>query len=432
MKNKYYSLISLGVLTAVASGVFVFATPHIALAVSAPTIRTPKNGAVVAPDTKIVVTGLAQNNSTIYFILDKKVIGGTKVKNGKNNLGSFSFTIKQTLSRGVKHSLESQALNKGAKSPFSSPITFTLPKTWPRRLDGVIVDASKANVLPVAVMIENLAQVRPQSGLASASIVYEALAEGGIPRFMAIFARDDMLKVGPVRSTRPYYVDIAKEYGGPLLHAGGSRDAFQEIGRLQVRSIDALVNKTAKYFFRTGTSPSTHNLFTNKTRIAAIKNDFKLESVIAGFDPWKFKDDPVLSKRPNEKRQLTIDFKSGREYIVMYKYERASNSYLRFNGGRPHLDANYPKATQIKVKNVVVQLIEKEKVLDAKKHLALQITGSGKGWLLQDGKLQQIIWRKAKANSRTKFYFTNGKEIEFDRGNTWVEIVPKDRPVTYK
>jgi hypothetical protein len=227
-------------------------------------------------------------------------------------------------------------------------------------------------------------------------------------------------------------VDWAKEYGGPLLHAGGSRDALNEIGKLKVRSIDALVNKTAKYFFRVGKYASTHNLFTSKVFIPKIKKDFGLTKVKATFEAWKFKDEAPLAKRPNEKRQLIIDFKSGSQYVVAYKYERSSNSYARFNGGKPHLDANYPQKTQIKVKNVVVQLIEKERVIDWKKHLTLQITGSGRGWLLQDGKLQKIIWKKPNSAARTKYYFLNGKEVELNRGNTWIEVVPKDRPVLFK
>src|SRR5689334_13298629 len=82
----------------------------------------------------------------------------------------------------------------------------------PRRLDGVLVKDSQSNLWPVAVMIDNHTAARPQAGLSKASIVYEALAEGGIPRFMAVFARTDVPLIGPVRSTRPYFVRYAAEY----------------------------------------------------------------------------------------------------------------------------------------------------------------------------------------------------------------------------
>ncbi len=434
MKNKIggsrIAIVAL-ILVLAASGLFVVGIPHQAYALSAPTIRTPKNNYVLPPDTSLTVSGLVANNSSVFFFIDGKLIGGVRAKNGKKGTASFAFKAKQTWPAG-SHTLRAQAVFGKDKSVYTDPLTFTVPKIWPRRVDGVMVDAAKANLTPVAVMIENLAQVRPQSGLASASIVYETLAEGGVPRFLAIFARDDMLKVGPIRSARPYFVDWAREYDAPLLHAGGSRDALEEVGRVHARSIDALVNKTARYFFRVGKTETTHNLFTNKKQIAAVKKDFKTDVTKAVFGTWKFKDSPAFAKLPKEKRALIIDFRSGKQNIVAYRYDRASNSYARENGGKPHVDVNYPKPTQIKVKNVVVQLIEKERVLDRQKHLALKITGQGKGWLLQDGKLYQIIWKKAKAESRTKFYFTNGKEVEFNRGNTWIEVVPNDRPVVYK
>jgi len=40
---------------------------------------------------------------------------------------------------------------------------------------------------PLAVMVENHVEARPQSGLFFADIIYEAVAEGGITRFMALF-----------------------------------------------------------------------------------------------------------------------------------------------------------------------------------------------------------------------------------------------------
>lgn len=430
MKHRNHLAKYIFALTIMMSGVFIFGV-HSAQALSGPTVISPKNGYILPPDTQLVVTGLVKNGSSVFLFIDGKLMAGVLPKNGKKGTASFKFKVKPNFSIG-NHTIQTIARQQKVTSAYTDKITFTVPKVWPRRIDGLMVPSAQANTVPISIMIENLYTVRPQAGLAAASVVYETLAEGGIPRFLAIFARTDMPKVGPVRSARPYYVDVAKEYNATLMHAGGSRDAFNEVGRMKLRSIDALVNKTARYFFRAGPSATTHNLFTKSALLKAVYNDFKLDTVKATFQSWKFKDDPVLAKRPNEKRTLTIDFRSGSQYIVAYRYERISNSFIRYNGGKPFLDANLPKNTPVRVKNVIVQLIEKEKVLDWQKHLALQITGSGRGWLLQDGKLQQIMWRKAKVDSRTVFYYLNGREVELTRGNTWVEIVPKDRVVTWK
>ncbi|MFH1171521.1 MAG: DUF3048 domain-containing protein [bacterium] len=408
-----------------------FLHPQPARALAAPTLLSPADGYTVPPDTPLRFSGVTPKNTTVYFIVDGKVIGGVKTKTTKKPTAGFSFTPKKTFSSG-KHTVQIQAVSNTEKSGTTLPQTFRIPSTWPRRVDGILVPANQANIVPVAVMIENLSIVRPQSGLASASVVYETLAEGGIPRLLAIFARTDMKKVGPVRSSRPYFVDWASEYQGAYLHAGGSRDALNEIGKVRLRSIDALVGKTAKYFFRAGKVASTHNLFTRGTLLKQVKSAFGLAEKKASFRSWKFKNDPPLAKRPKQQKQLTIDFKSGAGYIVRYAYEQSTNSWLRFNGGKPHTDANYAKPTQIRAKNVIVQLVPKERILDKKLRILLDITGSGKGWLLQDGGLQRITWKKTSASARTLFFLQNGTEVNFNRGSTWIEVVPSNRTVVWK
>jgi hypothetical protein len=409
-----------------------FACAHAAKAVSSPTIIKPEHNAILAPDTTLRITGLTQAGSTVYFFLDGKLIGGKKTKAKKNGVSSFSFIVKKNLSVGA-HTLQAQATLKNEKSAITERRRFDIPRYWPRRIDGVSVGASKANNLPIAVMIENLPSVRPQYGLASASVVYETLAEGGIPRLLAIFAPEKLPKqIGPVRSARPYFVDWAKEYQASFLHAGGSRDAFTEIGKLIVRSVDALVRRSAKYFYRIASRAAPHNLFTNNTRIRQHRIDAGIQDAKASFRSWKFHEDPALKYRPEETKQLTIDFQSGSSYVVRYSYDRMTNSWMRENGGKPHGDANVRGLGSVKAKNVVVQLVERERILDQKKRIALKITGSGNGWILQDGTMRAIQWRKKSASDRTIYYEKNGREIVFTRGTTWIEVVPKNRKILWK
>jgi hypothetical protein len=76
---------------------------------------------------------------------------------------------------------------------------------------------------PLAVMIENHEESRPQSGLSSADVVYEAVAEGGITRFMAVFLCPfNDIQVGPVRSARTYFLDWVSEYNSLYAHVGGA------------------------------------------------------------------------------------------------------------------------------------------------------------------------------------------------------------------
>lgn len=388
------------------------------------TILSPKNGQSIVND-PLLITGLAPASAKVFFWYDGKLIGGVVTKKTKSGIASFAFRFGKALTDG-SHTVQAQVIKGQDKSGVSS-VTFKVPHAVPRRIDGVWVARADANLQPVGVMIENPVNARPQRGLQTASIVYETLAEGGVPRFLAIFAQPRLPTIGPVRSARPYYADLAKEYNAALMHAGGSRDAFNEIGRLKLRSVDGLLSRFAKYFFRRNGSVPPHNLFTDQTRVNRMLTSFGLVGVKGEYVAWKFKDDPPLSKRLTNVAPLTIDF-GLRSDRVEYRYDRANNWYWRFNGGVPHRDATRGNA-QIHVKNVVVQFVPKERVLDKKGHLDLEVVGRGTGLLLEDGRRTPIVWKKPSPSVRTKFYLRNGKEISFNRGNIWIEIVPKGHKV---
>ena len=115
----------------------------------------------------------------------------------------------------------------------------------PRRIDGVLVQEDESNLYPTAIIIENLTAARPQSGLDKAQIVYEALAEGGITRFLAIYARGhtaEVPQIGPVRSARPYYIDWVEELGAMFVHIGGSPQALTEINKRDIFDLNQFFN----------------------------------------------------------------------------------------------------------------------------------------------------------------------------------------------
>lgn len=412
---------------------FFVLTPFAHATVPAPTLLSPSQRYALPPDMKLSVRGLAPRNAKVYFFLDGKLVGGVKAKNGKGRktVASFNFRYANAKIGFGGHTVHAQAIVGTEKSIYTSDLAFTKPVTWSRRVDGLIVPYAKANVVPLEVMIENLSVVRPQAGLGSASVVYETLAEGGIPRFLAVFVQDDMKYVGPIRSARPYFVQWAKEYDGPYLHAGGSQDALGEIRRWKLADIEALKGATSKYFVRLGAENDVHALFTNKAKLDALKKTLGLAKKKATFTAWAFKDEPPLARRPTTKKMLTADFGSGRTNIVTWEYKRASNSYARTDGGLPHKDKNYVPARQLYAKNVVVQLVPKERVLDSKGRLGLTIMGQGTGWLMEDGSLQAITWKKDKGDGRTRFFLRNGTPVQFNRGSTWIEVVPKNHTVLY-
>ena len=299
----------------------------------------------------------------------------------------------------------------------------------PRRIDGVLVPEDESNFYPTAIIVENLTAARPQSGLDKAQIVYEALAEGGITRFLAIYARGhtaEVPQIGPVRSARPYYLDWTEELGAMFVHIGGSPQALTEINKRGIFDLNQFFN--SKYFWRDKTlkAASEHTLFTSLDKlIFALRDKNKLDAKPV-YDSWQFKSDKAQDSRPSDVKPITIDFSSF-NYRVEYKYDREANDYARFQAGQPHL---MKSGDAIRAKNVLVAYTKT--TLADKERLAMETVGEGEALIFRDGEAIKGKWKKMSAKDRLKFYDSEGAEVSLNAGTSWVEIVPTDRVVKYE
>lgn len=293
-----------------------------------------------------------------------------------------------------------------------------------RVIDGVKVPAPRANLFPVAVMIENLVSSRPPSGLVDANVVYEALAEGGITRFMAIYASGyEIDKIGPVRSARPYYLDWAKEYGALYAHIGGSQQALSDIRTYEIFDLNQFFN--AQYFWRDNERERPHNLYTSSQNLSLALRD--LDAPAAGeYEGWTFKADAEPSSLPTGEKSIEIDFSSF-NYKVNYTFDRTKNHYLRNMAGEPHLDTD---GRQIVAKNVVVQYVQTS-LADGEGRLAMKAVGEGEAVIFRDGEAIEGTWKKESKESRTQYLDSAGEPIELNAGTIWIEIVPSDRNIIY-
>jgi len=294
-------------------------------------------------------------------------------------------------------------------------------------LTGLKVDPDAAKKPVVGVMIENLdPDARPQSGLGDAGIVYEALAEGGITRFLALFQTPAPAIVGPIRSLRPYYLDWGLEHNAPIVHAGGSQPALEAIVPRGLKNVEALVYG-APYFYRATDRLAPHNLYAKTDGIDAIlaKLGFNTEPK---FTTLTRKDDAVQAAPAHPK--IDIDFSSD-SYAVSYQFDSTSDSYARTLAGVPHKDRNTDK--QIMVKNIVVEYVPTTygTQQDGKPETDYAIVGTGKALVFEDGDVTTATWIKADHASVTKLTNSDGKDITFNRGNTWYEVIPTDKTVTY-
>lgn len=317
--------------------------------------------------------------------------------------------------------------NNGA-SNNTNGLTAEVSENTPRRLDGIEVSVADSNLPVVAIVIENLASVRPQSSLGQANVVYETLAEGGITRFLALYASgEDIDRIGPVRSARHYFVDWAEEYGGLFAHVGGSPQALGILGTDEFMT-DLNQFGYSQYYFRDDNIGAPHNLFTTTELMAFALRDLELENKTPEYDPYLFKKEIDKKDRTETANPIVIDF-SSEDYAVEWRYDRDSNSYLRWNGGVEHMDANTNE--QIRAKNIVVQYAESSLIDTESGRLDIVTVGEGEAILFQDGEAYTGTWEKTERGDRTKFYDESGEEFKMNPGTIWFEVVPAENEVTY-
>lgn len=298
-----------------------------------------------------------------------------------------------------------------------------ISKDVPSPLTGVKVSPALAKRPITGIMIENSPDARPQSGLKDAGVVFEAIAEGGITRFLALYQEATPSYIGPVRSARPYYLDFVLPFEAALAHVGGSPDALQDIKKLKVRDLDQFANSEA--YWRITERYSPHNVYTSMSRLDALKKKKGYTKSKFGGFLRKKKELPVKSYSAK-----SVNFAiSGLLYNVHYDYNKKANAYLRSEGGKPHIDEKSKK--QLKPK-VVIALVMDYGFAGDGHHSKYTTTGSGTMFVFQDGSLTQGTWQKKSRQSQLTFKDAQGKEIALNPGQTWITLVNARSDVTYK
>jgi hypothetical protein len=301
----------------------------------------------------------------------------------------------------------------------------------PNPINGILYtkDEAKiwANNLPLAVIIENSTDARPQTGLTNADIVYETLAEGGITRLTAVFLANDS-DLGPVRSNRPYFLDWVSEYSAGYAHIGGSPLGQQLVKDYGIKDLDQFYLGSPTYE-RISSRPAPHNVYTTtkKLRDAASGKGYKGPVKI---DSWLFADSEApVSERPKT-FTISLGFLGAGGYDVTWSYDSNSNTYLRTNGGDKFIDVGNNQ--QVSAKNILVQYVQIRDEGSGHGRILVQNEGSGDAVVFRDGIAIVGKWKKDGRTSRTRFYDKDNKEITLNRGQIWVEAVPTGSAVTYK
>lgn len=320
------------------------------------------------------------------------------------------------------------------KAPFvpqSTPTITNTPTATPTAfaispLDGTRVTPGREKRHALGIMIENHTEARPQSGLTSASIVYEAIAEGGITRFLAIFGPNDAKTVGPVRSARDYYIDWATEYNAFYVHCGGSPQALSRLATSYKYNLDQFYN--GKYFYRAPRAGIAfeHTLFSSTEKLYQAAKDKKWPLNDLSVGKWEFRTEAFQKAQPDINK-ISIAYSNLKAYSCYFLYNAKTNSYDRYSGdGVAIKDANNSK--NVSPKNLVLQYVNRAMV-DAK-HWDMTTIGSGEAKIFIGGSAIEGTWKKKDMTSRTTYYDGSGKVVVLNPGQTWVCIVNPGQAVS--
>lgn len=310
-------------------------------------------------------------------------------------------------------------------SPQPTPAIVLVPAP----MTGLLVTVAAAQQHPIAVMVDDHAAARPQSGFNSAAVVWQAPAEGGIPRYMLIFQDKIPAAVGGIRSAREYFLEWAAEWDAMYTHAGGSPQAMLTLktsghGQL-VWNADEFRWSSLGYFWRVKNFVAPHNLYTDGAHLR------KLAAAIGIADGpiapvWRF------APARDEERPIGNVIKVVYPYeTITYRYDPVRNAYLRFINASRRAQVDAADKLVVAPTNVVILRMRFGPLVDsnpAKHRLEAADVGKGEAWISTGGLTIKGTWRKASVSAPTLLFDSQGNPVTLTPGQTFVQVLPLTYP----
>jgi len=299
---------------------------------------------------------------------------------------------------------------------------------------GLEITDSVKDDRPIAIMVENTTDARPQSGLIYADIVFEVVDEYGITRYVAVFSSYEAETIGPVRSARIYYAEIARSLDPLYAFWGTYPECYDVIRNLDIDVLDgnseviAYADSGWRDYTRSDITEHTAFMSTVALKEDALDYSYSLEG---GQSPLRFKEDASDSDRGGDVSDITINF-SSETFKAYFEYDGENNNYLKYVGGSPHTD--YETGSQIKVNNIIVMITDIEGPIDQYGHMVVRTTGtsnSSKAFFFMDGNVIEGTWERPSAFDPFTYRDENGDIILFNRGSTWVALIQDTDMLTY-
>ena len=276
---------------------------------------------------------------------------------------------------------------------------------------------------PIAIMINNIENAIPQSGIGQADVLYEFVVEGGITRMLAIFNDyDNLEKVGSIRSCRPYYVTTAMEFDAIYMHYGQSPQGQEELDRTGIDHISGLGGEGSVSFYRSSDREAPHNVYTNSDMIKAGLDYLGCSTTHnKGYkSKFEFNEEDTVPEGESVNK-LTLNMSVYTQ--PWFEYDSKNKVYNRFQYGDKQIDDLTGK--QLTFKNIIIQFAHYTSIDDHDRQM-IDLVGTGDGYYVSDGKIVPITWTKSTDDSVTKYSTADGKELQLNPGKTYVTVFESD------
>lgn len=285
-------------------------------------------------------------------------------------------------------------------------------------------------VRPVAVMIDNEGtRSLPQGGLELAQVIYEIIVEGGETRLMPLFWEVDPTMIGPVRSSRHYFLDYAMEHDAIYVHFGWSPMAQKDISSFKINNINGVANGGEIFWDLTKDRNNWQDSYTSMARIREYAGKVKYRTETEKKLAFKYK--KTVEEIPGEQKAEKINLKYSHSYSCGYQYDYASKTYKRLRKGAPQVER--VSGRQLEARNIIIQYVKNYTIAgDDAGRQEVNTVGSGNGWYATCGKAMKIKWSKDSRTAGTKYTDESGNEILLNPGQTWVQILPVTGKVEFE
>lgn len=291
-------------------------------------------------------------------------------------------------------------------------------------LTGLWLPKEEATLRPYALMFNNIKYASPQSGISEASILYEALVEGGITRLMGIIEKPSLDRIGSVRSARHYFVSVADEYDAIFVHYGQTKYALSKISELKVNNLSGLEAIGETVFYRDRSIKAPHNAFASTegilkgTKTKGYRTEYR-EDLCRHFNFYE-EDTQIEGETAN-----TVKLGFSNYTSPSFEYNKDEGLYYRSQFGSAHLDATTGK--QLAFKNIIIQLVS-ESDIDRNGYQTIHFeNASGKGYYISNGKAEEITWEKNESGKAMRYLDKDGKLLKINQGKTFIALYPTYR-----